>query len=229
MFKRAWLAGLAGIFAISAGVTAAKAESYSLTIIEGACGGVEANCVPNNPAFPNVGFVGFTGTWTSTLPGGGLNFSLPSGGTDTIGGFLASGTGTFTGVTAFNNAMFSDVLSEGLFAKATLFIFTGTVAAANSGTITHDDGILLTVGGVPITPIGDQDPTEAQNTLYAITAAMIGQEAKLFYVAANNLPEILTSPNILGTPLPGTVWLFGAGLGGIAMLMRRRRRGMATA
>ena len=39
MFKRAWLAGLAGVFAISAGVSAAKAETYSLTIIEGACGG----------------------------------------------------------------------------------------------------------------------------------------------------------------------------------------------
>ena len=34
MFKRAWLAGLAGVFAISAGVSAAKAESYTLTVVE---------------------------------------------------------------------------------------------------------------------------------------------------------------------------------------------------
>ena len=40
MFKRAWLAGLAGVFAISAGVSAAKAETYNLTIVEGSCGGV---------------------------------------------------------------------------------------------------------------------------------------------------------------------------------------------
>ena len=39
MFKRAWLAGLAGVFAISAGVSAAKAESYNLTIVEASCGG----------------------------------------------------------------------------------------------------------------------------------------------------------------------------------------------
>ena len=66
-------------------------------------------------------------------------------------------------------------------------------------------------------------------TAYSIGAGDIGKTAKLFYVSANDLPEVLLSPNILGTPLPGTVWLFGAGLGGIAMLMRRRRRGMATA
>ena len=173
--------------------------------------------------------MGFTGTWTSTLPGGGLNFNLPSGGTDTIGGFLATGTGTFTSLTALNGAALTDVLSAGKFAKATLFIFSGTVVGANSGIITHDDGMAFSVNGVLITPPGDQNPTEAEMTAYAIGAAMIGQQARLFYVAANNLPEVLTSPNILGTPLPGTVWLFGAGLGGIAMLMRRRRRGMAAA
>ena len=95
MFKRAWLAGLAGVFAISAGVPAAQAETYNLTIIEGTCGGVNSYLhAPSNPGFPQVAFKGFTGTWTSTLPAGGLNFNLPSGGTDTIGGFLATGTGT---------------------------------------------------------------------------------------------------------------------------------------
>ena len=49
MFKRAWLAGLAGVFAISAGVSAAKAESYTLTVIEASCGGNSATCTPDNP------------------------------------------------------------------------------------------------------------------------------------------------------------------------------------
>ena len=98
MFKRAWLAGLAGVFAISAGVSVAKAESYRLTIIEGSCGGISANCGSNSPNFPLVGFVGLTGTWTSTLSGGGLNFNLTNELNNTIGGFLATGTGTFTNI-----------------------------------------------------------------------------------------------------------------------------------
>ena len=75
MFKRAWLAGLAGVFAISAGVSAAKAESYTLTVVEASCGGNPATCTPGN--FP-AEVKGFTGTWTSLLPNGGLNFNLPS-------------------------------------------------------------------------------------------------------------------------------------------------------
>jgi len=228
MFKRAWLAGLAGVFAISAGVTAAQAETYNLTIVEGSCGGVSANCASNSPTFPSVGFVGFTGTWTSTLAGGGLNFNLPTGGLDTIGAFLATGTGTAS-LTAQNGANLSDILSAGNFLQATLFIFSGNVVGPSSGIITHDDGIGLVVGGTLITPPNDQNPTSAEMTAYSIGAGSIGQLARLFYVAANNLPEVLISPNFLGTPLPGTVWLFGAGLGGIAMLMRRRRRGMAAA
>src|SRR6478735_5097542 len=137
MFKRAWLAGLAGVFAISAGVSAANAESYSLSIVEASCGGVSANCASNSPTFPNVGFVGLTGTWTSTLPGGGLNFLLPSGGTNTIGAFLATGTGTFTNVVSQNSGSLGDMLSAGNFLEATLFIFTGTVLGANAGNITH--------------------------------------------------------------------------------------------
>jgi hypothetical protein len=228
MFKRAWLAGLAGVFAISAGVSAAKAETYNLSIVEGLCTGTSASCATNSPVFPNVGFVGFTGTWTSTLAGGGLNFNLPSGGLDTIGAFLATGTGSFS-LTAQGGAQLTDILSAGNFTQATLFIFSGTVVGPSSGIITHDDGIGLFVNGVLITPPNDQNPTVAEMTAYSIGAGSIGQQARLLYVAANNLPEVLLSPNILGTPLPGTVWLFGAGLGGIAMLMRRRRRGMAAA
>ena len=113
MFKRAWLAGLAGVFAISAGVSVAKAESYSLAIIEGSCGGISANCGSNSPNFPLVGFVGLTGTWTSTLSGGGLNFNLTNELNNTIGGFLSTGTGTFTNVVSQNGGSLNDLLSQG--------------------------------------------------------------------------------------------------------------------
>ena len=228
MFKRAWLAGLAGVFAISAGVSAAKAESYTLTVVEASCAGNSATCTPSN--FPSgIGLVGFTGTWNSTLAVGGLNFNLPTGGTDTIGGFLTTGTGNLTNFVSVNGGALTDPLSAGNFTESTLFIFEGTVLGANSGTIRHDDGISLRLNGINIVSATAGDPTVAEDTLYSILAADVGSHLALAYVAANDLPEVLISPNLLGaTPLPGTVWLFGAGLGGIAMLMRRRR-GMATA
>ena len=226
MFKRAWLAGLAGVFAISAGVSAANAESYTLTVVEASCGGNPANCSSGN--FP-AGLVGFTGTWNSTLAGGGLNFNLPSGGTDTIAAFFATGSGNLTNFVSVNGGSPNDPLSAGNYLDATLFIFEGTVLGPNSGDIVHDDGIGLFLNGTLITPPNDQDPTSAQTTAYSIGSTDVGAHLALFYVAANSLPEVLLSPNLLGTPLPGTVWLFGAGLGGIAMLMRRRRRGMVAA
>ena len=132
MFKRAWLAGLAGVFAISAGVSAANAESYTLTVVEASCGGNPANCRP--VTFPRR-VKGFTGTWTSTLAGGGLNFNLPTGGLDTIGGFLATGTGILTNFVSVNGGALTDELSAGNFTKSTLFIFSGTVLGPNSGNI----------------------------------------------------------------------------------------------
>ena len=51
MFKRAWLAGLAGVFAISAGVSAANAKSYTLTVVEASCGGSSA--IARRVTFPS--------------------------------------------------------------------------------------------------------------------------------------------------------------------------------
>ena len=72
--------------------------------------------------FP-YGLMGFTGTWTSTLAGGGLNFNLPTGGLDTIGGFLATGTGLLTNFVSVNGGALTDELSAGNFTESTLFIF----------------------------------------------------------------------------------------------------------
>ena len=147
MFKRAWLAGLAGVFAISAGVSAAKAESYTLTVVEASCGGSSATCTPEN--FP-AEVKGFTGTWNSTLAAGGLNFNLQTGGMDTIGGFLATGTGNLTNFVSVNGGALTDLLSAGNFVESTLFIFEGTVVGPNSGNIAHDDGISLRLNGTLI-------------------------------------------------------------------------------
>ena len=95
--------------------------------------------------------------------------------------------------------LLTDTLSLGNFGQGTVFIFSGTVLGPSSGIITPNHGIALFVGGNLITALGAEDPTTAQNTSYTITAAMVGQPFRLFYVAANNLPEVLPSPN-LGRP-----------------------------
>src|SRR5262249_22127108 len=126
----------------------------------------------------------------------------------------------------------TDTLSLGGFTTSTQFIFNvSNVVNPNSGIITHDDGMLLqsnSPGNPNRSPLSDAAPTAAENTTYALLAADVGFGANLYYVAANNLPEVLISPNFSGVPLPATAWLFGGGLGGLIMLARRRRRAIAA-
>ena len=157
---------------------------------------------PPVPTFPNVGFVGFTGTWTSTLAGGGLNFNLPSGGLDTIGGFLATGTGSLTNFVSVNGGALTDELSAGNFSEATLFIFSGTVVGPNSGNITHDDGIGVKLNGTLITPPNDQNPTVAEMTAYSIGAGDIGKTGSCFMSRRITCPRFSQVPICLELPSP---------------------------
>ena len=230
MFRYAWLAGLVGVVAVLPGIPAVQADQiYNVTVQEGNCGGVASNCNAGSGS-PTFSGAPITFQWNSTLANGGLNFNLQPGGTNTIQGFLNTGTGNIVAGSLVTQAGFSlnDLLSAGGFGQSTQFIFNVGVVASNSGTITHDDGISLELNGVRITPDTDRAPTTAEMTLYAIGAGMVGESANLFYVAANNLPEVLNSPNFSGAPsavpLPAAVWLFSGGLGGLAMLLRRRRQ-----
>jgi hypothetical protein len=235
MSKQAWLTGLVGAVALLAGIPAAQALStnqYAVTVQEGDCLGNPAKCAAGNGSQnPLTAFSGapITFIWTSSAPGGGLNFNLPTGGLNTIQGFLNTGSGSISNLSVQAGFSLNDLLSAGGFAHSTQFIFNQVVVAANSGIIQHDDGILLDVNGAPITPASAANPTTSIPTAYSITAGMIGGSANLYYVAANNLPEVLNSPAFGGVvPLPATAWLFGGGLGGLIMLARRRRRSMTA-
>jgi hypothetical protein len=41
--------------------------------------------------------------------------------------------------------------------------------------------------------------------------------------------SLTPTPFITPTPLPGAVWMFGAGLGGLGLLMRRKKKAAAQA
>ena len=121
MFKRAWLAGLAGVFAISAGVSAANAESYTLTVVEASCGGNPATCTPGN--FPAVGSRASRALGLLPCLVVALISTCRAVALDTIGGFLATGTGNLTNFVSVNGGALTDELSAGNFTKSTLFIF----------------------------------------------------------------------------------------------------------
>ena len=231
MLKYAWLAGLVGVVPVLTGMpTAQAAQIYNVTVQEANCGGSASNCSAggNGSTFSGAPI---TFQWQSNLASGGLNFNLQAGGTNTIQGFLNTGTGQIVAGSLTTQTGFSldDLLSASGFGQSTQFIFNvSNIVAANSGSITHDAGISIEVAGTPITP--DADRTLATTTAFSITADLIGESANLFFVATNNLPEVLNSPNFSGaasaaeTPLPAAAWLFGGGLGGLGMLLRRQRK-----
>jgi hypothetical protein len=52
----------------------------------------------------------------------------------------------------------------------------------------------------------------------------LGSQNNYDLVSQNFVGSIGPTPQITPTPLPGAVWMFGAGLGGLGLLMRRRRK-----
>ena len=214
MFKNALMIGAVGIFAIAASLpTAQAATDYGLTISQGTCTGGNSSCSALATNAATFGTTISTGTWTSTLAGGGLNFSVPTGGTDTVQTFLNSGTGSYVGT----NTPLGQTLSTSGLGTQTEFVFTGTLAVPSSITITHDDGFAFYLGSVLNSGSQPNPTTPITTTITSGSGAFT-----LYYVSSNGLPETLDF-TVSPIPLPATVWLFGAGLGGLALLTRRRR------
>jgi hypothetical protein len=236
VFNKLCLTGMAGLFAVA---VAAPARADSLAIwqcasciggIGGATGSSALNgagTAPNTGAGNNFSTAAGTGTWTPTTPGV-YNFNLPAGGTDSVGGFLATGSGAASGFTAGQLSAFLSFFSgipPTVPGTQTEFLFGFSESGATNISITHDDGIALFVNGVLQTPSNGQTAGQAAlptNSLLTTYSNVPAGAITLAYVASNGLPEVLNMA-VTAVPLPAAGWLFGAGLGGIALLMRRRR------
>jgi hypothetical protein len=229
MFKNALLAGLAGVFAIAIGIPASQADVFNVAVWQGTCTGNTVGCAagPGNTNQVGATFNTLlaTGTYTSNVPfvqaGLAFNTGGAAGTTGTIGQFWAAGNGTASASLLAIGADTMTTLGSGL---QTEFIFTDQTALPGPKlvSITHDDGVQVFLSGHLI--INNPNPTTAVTDTATTTQ---GGVLQVFYVASNGLPEVL---NMSAVPLPATVWLFGAGLGGIGLLMRRRRnKGSALA
>jgi hypothetical protein len=128
----------------------------------------------------------------------------PSSGTNTAAGTLATGgigcSGAGCNIANASSGPAGTTPNSSIWYD---FRYTLGTAVSQSLTITHDDGIALTVAGVLETPAAAAAPTNATPTTFTMTGA-IGQTVDLFYDECCALPAVLTAnlPGEQAVPAP---------------------------
>jgi hypothetical protein len=177
---------------------------------------------------------GTTGAIPGTLPGAPsatfllgnahspFNLYGDTGSSYTISGFLTSGgdsllytSGAGVGGGSLDN---------------TLFVFSGFIdLAPGTYTVTHDDGVIVTVGGV--TEIDSPNPTSQENSTFHVSTDTGLVPFEIEYAEVDGPPAILTANSasfgtfgITPTPEPSSFVLLGSGLLAAAGMMRRRMK-----
>lgn len=150
---------------------------------------------------------------------GALDFNL-SGGDQTIGAFLESGSGTAVGV---DSSFAGRTLSAGSFSIATLFKITAQSLnidnLSNLVNVFHDDGI--SVFGSGDTSVVSAAPTTRKETqLFGQLTGGV-EDFTLIYAAANGNPSVL---EVNAIPLPAALWLLLGASGGLIIAKRRSAR-----
>lgn len=150
---------------------------------------------------------------------GALNFGTFDG-TDatTIGDWLATGSGVVDGLdpTIAGLQLSKPNINNGT-ATTTFFnfIMTDLLGPVTRFVVNHDDGVALFDDGVRIG--GFNGPNSQRTTT---VTGFDGGSFALLYVATNGDPSVL---RISAVPLPASLPLLLAGLGGLAFLRRRAR------
>jgi hypothetical protein len=211
MFKRTFVVALLAL-GLMAGTAHAGILSgtFTINIYQGHGASPFDGTAPQEQALntnPLIGSLYSLGTWQYT---GKLNFN--DGGINSIAAFLGYGGGLLD-----HNAP-SLALSSGNFDLTTVFVITPNAPyGALDGTILHDDGVGLYLGGILKTDPNAAKPTTPIDTDFSLAPGTF----QLVYVAANGLPEQLQM-NVV--PDGGTtVMLLGGALMGLGFLRRKFR------
>jgi hypothetical protein len=157
---------------------------------------------------------------------GSLNFSTNAGGATTVASWLATGVANSVGgsVVGLDSALSTKQLSKGNInngtATTTFFLFTAkSYVGAADFSVRHDDGIAVYDDNARIG--GFLGPNSVRTTE---VDGFDGGKFSILYVATNSDPSILkVDATLAPVPLPAALPLLAAGLGGLAMLRRRRK------
>ena len=194
----------AAVVAMSASTRTAWADTISGSIWENDPTGAADATVANVPlSTPDV-------TFSVNSP-----FTFASGGLYTIGEFLTSGgASVLTGASELGNGL-----------DNTLFDFKGTVSVTNGQTftVTHDDGLTLTIDGLLV--IDQPGPTPPITQTFTYTGATGNLPFELVYGECCGPPATLQISLPLANstvPEPSSIMLLGAGLLGLGASFKRK-------
>ncbi|GAC1356831.1 MAG: hypothetical protein NVSMB3_03280 [Acidobacteriaceae bacterium] len=154
------------------------------------------------------------GTLLGTFTTNNITLFSPGGASYTVGGFLASGGATVTGLS-------SAVASMTLNNKELKFVGTTFLQGGVVYSVTHDDGAFLYLNGVQVLGAGSGNPTDPKTDTFSV-ATTGAYSFDLLYAEVNNSPATLNFTGPLATPEPSSFVLLGSGLIAAAGAVRRR-------
>ncbi|WP_375228050.1 VPLPA-CTERM sorting domain-containing protein [Roseobacter sp. S98] len=154
---------------------------------------------------------------------GALDFGTSSGSNTTIGSFLASGSGSVSGLDGGFGGLKNSKgnIDSGTGTATTTFYLFESLSAFTSGTfnIAHDDGVLVLDDGVALG--GNAGPTGEIGTS---VSGFDGGFVSFLYVSTNSDPSVLrVDSDVSPVPVPAGVVLMGTALAGFGAMRRRRK------